>query len=391
MAEVRKGEPVVRSQRPPAFRRLIHFCRRTIPAPREENILAIPRLARKIASMATTPLADAPKPTKPRWYAPTPAKFLFAVLVMQGVLFLSAHYRWFWFNERKGYTVLITVGATVVALVVLVATVLMSRFFRTKSQFSLATLLLMVPVMGIPCAWLSREMELARRQREAIAVVEARGGICEFEHYRRRPRSSKVPPLAPEWLDYLFGPNLFDDVTTVELGGAQTTELELIERFGHLRRLNLTGFNFRDIDFQRLKEFKELTELEFAGTQFSDTHLEQLGQLQGLRVLWLKSPRIRDEGLAHLSKLTSLESLGLFKSDITDNGLKHLAGLNRLQILAVESTQVTDAGLIHFRGLKAMEEVRFLRTQVTDAGESLLKEALPKCDIVNIPDYPSDL
>jgi hypothetical protein len=42
-------------------------------------------------------------PTIPqhRWNAPTPAKFLFAVLVMQGVLFLSAHYRWFWFNERK--------------------------------------------------------------------------------------------------------------------------------------------------------------------------------------------------------------------------------------------------------------------------------------------------
>lgn len=38
----------------------------------------------------------------PRWYAPTPAKVLFAVLAMQGVLFLSAHYRWFWFNERKG-------------------------------------------------------------------------------------------------------------------------------------------------------------------------------------------------------------------------------------------------------------------------------------------------
>jgi hypothetical protein len=44
---------------------------------------------------------NAAKPVKPRWYSPTPAKFLFAVLVMQGVLFLSAHYRWFWFNERK--------------------------------------------------------------------------------------------------------------------------------------------------------------------------------------------------------------------------------------------------------------------------------------------------
>ena len=35
---------------------------------------------------------------------------------MQGVLFLSTHYRWFWFNEQKGFTVLITVAATVLAL-----------------------------------------------------------------------------------------------------------------------------------------------------------------------------------------------------------------------------------------------------------------------------------
>ncbi len=50
-----------------------------------------------------------------------PAKFLWAVLVMQGVLFLGSHYRWFWFNERKGGTVLITVAATAVALLLLVA------------------------------------------------------------------------------------------------------------------------------------------------------------------------------------------------------------------------------------------------------------------------------
>jgi hypothetical protein len=37
--------------------------------------------------------SDPAKPANPRWYAPTPAKFLFAVLVMQGVLVLSAHYR----------------------------------------------------------------------------------------------------------------------------------------------------------------------------------------------------------------------------------------------------------------------------------------------------------
>jgi hypothetical protein len=91
-------------------------------------------------------------------YAPTPAKFLFAVLAMQGVLFLSAYYHWFWFNERKGWTVLITVAATAIALLLLVATVLVSRFFKSKLQVSLATLLLTAPVMAIPCGWLAQEI-----------------------------------------------------------------------------------------------------------------------------------------------------------------------------------------------------------------------------------------
>jgi hypothetical protein len=121
--------------------------------------------------VAETP-GDIPKPRKPRWYTPTPAKFLFAVLVMQGVLFLSAHYRWFWFNNLKGCTVLIAVAATAIALLLLAGFVVVGRLFKTKLQFTLATLMLMVPVMASPCAWLAREMELARCQREAIIAAE---------------------------------------------------------------------------------------------------------------------------------------------------------------------------------------------------------------------------
>src|SRR5437868_15369750 len=103
---------------------------------------------------------------KTPWYTPTPAKFLFAVLVMQGVLFLSAHYRWFWFNELKGWTVLLAVAATVIVLMLLAGLVVVSCLFKSKSQFSLATLLLIVPVLGVPLGWLVREMDLAKQQRD---------------------------------------------------------------------------------------------------------------------------------------------------------------------------------------------------------------------------------
>ncbi len=38
-----------------------------------------------------------PKPTR-RLY-PTPASLIYGLLVVEGLLWLSERYRWFWFNE----------------------------------------------------------------------------------------------------------------------------------------------------------------------------------------------------------------------------------------------------------------------------------------------------
>ncbi len=137
-------------------------------------------------------LGNIPSTRKPRWYAPTPAKFLLAVLVMQGVLFLSAHYRWFWFNERKGWTVLISVAATAIAMLLLVTIFAVRRFFKSKPQFTLSTLMLTVPVMAIPCAWMAREMERARQQKELVAWAD--GGY---------PYPTGVPK---NWITKTLGP-----------------------------------------------------------------------------------------------------------------------------------------------------------------------------------------
>ena len=62
--------------------------------------------------MPATDPADVSKSIKPRWYAPTPAKYLMFVLLVQGFFLASTQYRWFEFNREKGYTVLIAVAAT---------------------------------------------------------------------------------------------------------------------------------------------------------------------------------------------------------------------------------------------------------------------------------------
>jgi hypothetical protein len=105
---------------------------------------------------------------KPRWYVPTPGKLMVGVLVLQVILFLSARYRWFGFNELKGHTVLITVAVTASALLLMFVWMAVGRLFRWNVQFTLATLLWTVLVVALPCGWLAREMELARRQKRIV-------------------------------------------------------------------------------------------------------------------------------------------------------------------------------------------------------------------------------
>ena len=49
-------------------------------------------------------------PTLTRRFRPTPTWLIFGLLVVEGLLWLSERYRWFWFNEKKGWTVLIGGG-----------------------------------------------------------------------------------------------------------------------------------------------------------------------------------------------------------------------------------------------------------------------------------------
>jgi hypothetical protein len=246
---------------------------------------------------------------------------LFAVLVMQGVLFLSAHNRWFWFNERKGYTVLISVAGTAIALMLLAGFVVASRFFKSKSQFSLATLLLAVPIMAIPCGWLAREMEQASHQRDLTK---------KFTRFETDPDD-----VSENWITKMLGVDFFRDVTRLALDES-----------------------------------------------FTDADLELLKGLPQLQLLWLEGAQITDAGLEHLKGLARLQDLGLEGTQVTDAGLEHLKGLSRLKDLGLGGTQVTDAGLKSLEGLTQLQVIWLKETQVTDAGIDRLKVALPKCGVI---------
>ncbi len=299
--------------------------------------------------MATTPLADAPKPTKPRWYAPTPAKFLFAVLVMQGILFLSAHYHWFWFNERKGYTVLITVAVTSTAMLMLALWLLGNWLSKWKAQFSLFALLLVIPVSAIPCGWLSSEMERARRQSELVEKAS-------FAQYLQDIASKNL-------VFTTLGKDFFCDVVLLGLRGETVTASDIAEA----------------------RQLEQLKILDLQGSQVTDAGLKHVSNLTQLMALDIRGTQVTDAGLVGLASLKKLYYVDLSNTRVTDEGLRHLEGWSGLQRINLVETDVTDAGLAHLAQLTNLRAINLYRSRATTAGAKALGERLPNCRILGVP------
>jgi hypothetical protein len=338
--------------------------------------------------MANAP--DAPATRKPRWYAPTPAKFLFAVLVMQGVFCFSTNYHWFWFNERKGYTVLITVAATAIALLLLATVVLVSWFFRSKAQFGLSTMLLIVMVMAIPLAWLGRDMHVARQQEE----------VMEMDHYQwlqsRMHQRYSDQQIQLAWsqqpsqfsvrcreienrLHPLLGEYFFRDVA--ELRVTRPVAFDKVHLFHQLEMLQCLGAF--EVDLARLRGLNRLKTLEFQSSRLVHTRLEPLRELAALENLGLIGMDVSNEDLEPLTQLKQLKHLRLSRTAVTDAGLVHLSGLTQLQHLDLWGTQVTDRGLDHLAELPQLRSLELQTTQVTAEGVLKLRSALPNCSIVH--------
>ena len=115
---------------------------------------------------------------KRRWYRPTPGWLVYGSLAVTGLLFLSERWRWFPFNEHKGWTVLIAVA---VAIVFLVGTLLLWAVGHARgwrNRFRIWSALPMGLAVSIPFIWFSLEMGRAVRHRQlANAIGKSHGGV----------------------------------------------------------------------------------------------------------------------------------------------------------------------------------------------------------------------
>jgi hypothetical protein len=230
-----------------------------------------------------------PTTPKPRWYYPTPARFFIGLLAVQVFLFLSGLFKWFPFNERKGWTVLIAVGVVGLAVVVMLIWGLVCLCLRRRFQFGVRSLVAFLVVVSVPLGWFAWEVQKARRQREAVAAINRAGGLVFCDH--SVPLGWKHEPETPAWARHLLGDHFFCDAVKTSWGKINTI-------FGS----HSLSIRVVEDDLLLLKNLTELRELTLHGDCITDARLEHLRGLTNLKTISIRSTKVTDEGIKGLQQ-----------------------------------------------------------------------------------------
>ena len=208
---------------------------------------------------------------------PRPLGWCLALLVVEGLLWLSERYRWFGFNEHKGWTVLIAVAAVGVAMLVMLLWFIACLLFHWRFQFTIRSLLLLTVAVALLSGWLAAERERARKQTEAVDRVYAcHGRVC----WDPQPTSWGPRPREPAWLRSLLGDEFFrlDSEVEFDCNSDIDSGLEAIEGLSQLQRLCLKETRISDVGLERIERLPQLQELILGDSQISDDGLKKLQQ-----------------------------------------------------------------------------------------------------------------
>ncbi len=289
-------------------------------------------------------------PTPQRRLYPTPAWLNFGLLVVEGLLWLSERYRWFWFNEKKGWTVLIAVAVVGGAMLVMLLWFIVALVFRWRFQFSIRSLLVLTVVVALPCSWFALEIREAKRQREVIEKIAKSGGSVRYDWEVDATVDPPVNTQPSLWLSNTLGGDFFKHVVDATI--ASDDDLKCLRGFFQLRRLRVPGTRFMGHP------------MYWNGTPITNA-----------------PPFTGPDSLNPGMERSDEESRSVWRIRVTDDGLRYLKGLTRLKSLDLGGSKVTDAGLEHLEGLTQLQELDLTGTKVTDAGVKKLQQALTNCKI----------
>ncbi len=264
---------------------------------------------------------------KARWYRLTPDRLVLVLLAVEGLLWLSQRFRWFPFNEHKGWTVLVAVAGVGVFVLRMFLWFVAALAFRWRFQYSIRSLLVLMVAVAAAFGRLETEMKAARRQRETVEWIEKTGGSVrnDYQLVSFGVLTNGKPP-GPAWLRKLVGDDLLVNV----------------------RGVWLTGPERGDAGLEHLKGLTQLIWLYVCGP-VADGEWVQLKALPRLQYLGVCRQGgdipISDAGLNHLKELTHLRILDLNLAGLTDAGVQDLRRALPKTEIAIDHKRVPAAHL----------------------------------------------
>src|SRR5262245_37829735 len=177
-------------------------------------------------------------------------------------------------------------------------------------RFSLRTMLVLITAL---CIWLGVQVNVARRQREAVAAISRVGGTVYYDYQlvpvatgvtslfevASQPSDdgldlSRTPPGA-DWLRKCLGDDFFRTAVVVWFPNNPNPNiakgnLDQLARFPCLRSLQITDCNIRDADLSALAALMQLEVLRITDTRVNGSILASLPSPGRLKGLYLNNP-----------------------------------------------------------------------------------------------------
>lgn len=229
---------------------------------------------------------------------------------------------------------------------------------RRCFQLSLRAMLVAVTFGCIGLGW---EVEQVRRQRAAVAAIQAVGGNVMYDWHETAPRtvSTAGRPKGSAWLRRLIGDDYFQRPVWISfLGGARS-----------------------DGWVNAVCELPSTKYLLLGQKDVSDDILRRMRVMPHLEELQLFNAPISDEGLQYLTKFPRLRWLDASGTPVTDRGLPALESMD-LEWLNLRNTAISDAGVSSLSKLSHLELLDIRGTAVTDSAAEAIRRSLPSCKVL---------
>ena len=243
-------------------------------------------------------------------------------------------------------------------------------------------------------------LQATRITDDGLDQIKAMEGIRELNLSQTEITDNGLAKLVA--LNYLTELDLYNCEQVTDAGMVHISQLGDLQRLVAPNKMTGEGL-------QQLVKLANLQALELSSTQITDA---DVGQLTGMRLRALALPdaartdsgfahylesvryqtdlhlddwEITDSGLGLIKGYSNLKSLRLRNTLITDAGLVSLKGMDYLDYLTLDNTRVTDRGLVELAGLINLKHLSVKNTDCTTESIDALKQALPRCEILDSP------